>query len=102
MLHSDWSEPDCPITWQCVPTSICSNDDIELHLIDRMRLGLRLHSPAYLCKGTQVLRNVPSPRLTPCSVRMWCVEELTLCVLVLWWLHQVFKLHIDVDFDPQQ
>lgn len=88
-----------PITWQCVPSSICSNDDIELQLIDRMRLGLHLHSPAYLCKGTQVMRNTPF-----CSVRMFqpVGGALTLCALVLRWLHQVFKLHIDVDLDPQQ
>lgn len=42
-----------PITWQCVPSSVCSDDDIKLQLIDRMRLWPHLHSPAHLCTGGQ-------------------------------------------------
>lgn len=44
-------------TWQSVPASVCSDDDIKLQLTDRMRLWAHLHSPSHLCTGTQVDRS---------------------------------------------
>lgn len=40
-------------TWQRVPASVGSHDDVELQVIERVRLGVDLQPPAHLCTGTQ-------------------------------------------------
>ena len=46
----------CFCTWQRVPASIRSNDDVKLQMINRMTLWIHLHSPADLWNGKRVNR----------------------------------------------
>lgn len=40
----------CSLAWERVSPSICSNDDVKLQLVDRVRPGVDLGSPTNSCK----------------------------------------------------